>query len=492
MVVRRSTRPAAVRRLVVALLFLTLGGVGFAAFGLGQPAAVPKPVPRAKCGPGSLPETSIQGRVPKRDYTSGRAAKGYRCNTRLVAHQGTSGGFKTLRYTDRRGRTCAYYDSTLLVGRDVVNNLVTGDPLGVVVLDMTNPRKPQHTDTLLSPTMLSPHESLLVSQKRGLLMAEMGTAATLPGIFEIYDVKKDCRHPKKLATRLSSLFGHESGLSRDGKTYYASGTLAGLAAIDISDPRRPRTIYQDLNIQYHGMRLSDDGKTMYAAHIGEVGAAGIAGAGLHILDVSDIQERKPHPKIRILSDLRWRNASIPQVAEPFTRNGRKYVLEVDEFVDLFSLQGLSDLKHSPVGAARIIDVDDPRHPRVVSNIRLEVHQPDVHAGEQMKDPGGWFPAQGYAAHYCSLPTRKNPRLAACSMILSGLRVFDISDVRRPREVAYFNKPVVKQRKLTVFGNGAYAMSQPAWDVRRKTIWYTDTNSGFYVVKLTNGVQRLLR
>jgi hypothetical protein len=430
--------------------------------------------------------------VPKADYTSGRADRGYTCNTRQVSHQGTSGGFKTLRYTDSKGNTCAYYDSTLLVGRDVINNLLTGEPLGVVVLDMNNPKRPRMTDTLLSPTMLSPHESLLVHQGRGLLMAEMGTAATLPGVFEIYDVKSDCRHPKRLATRLSSLFGHESGLSRDGKTYYASGTAAGLAAIDISDPRRPRTIYQDFNVQYHGMRLSNDGRTMYAAHIGEAGPAGLTGAGLRILDVSDIQKRRPRPEVKVLSDLRWKNPSIPQVAEPFTQDGHEYVLEVDEFVDLFTARGLSNPKESPVGAARIINVDDPRHPFVVSNIRLEVHQPKAHSdGPQRQDPGAWFPAQGYAAHYCSMPKRDEPKLAACSMILSGLRVFDISDVRHPREVAYFNKPVVRSKKLTLFGNGGYAMSQPAWDIKRNSIWYTDTNSGFYVVKLTNGVQRLL-
>lgn len=491
MVVPRASRAAAVRRLVVVLAFVTAAGVGFAASGLGVPDPGAKAVPRADCGPGSLPETSIQGRVPQADYMSGRAAKGYRCNTQLVSHQGTSGGFKTLRYTDRRGNTCAYYDSTLLVGRDVINNLLTGEPLGIVVLDMNNPKRPRMTDTLVSPTMLSPHESLLVHQGRGLLMAEMGTAATLPGVFEIYDVKNDCRHPERLATSLSSLFGHESGLSRDGRTYYASGTAAGLAAIDISDPRRPRTIYHDGNVQYHGLRLSDDGRTMYAAHVGELSGGGLTGAGLRILDVSDIQERRSNPEIKILSDLRWKNASIPQVAEPFTQGGHDYVLEVDEYVDLFSVRGLSDIDSAPVGAARIINVDDPKHPRVVSNIRLAVHQPDVHSGKQMQDPGAWFPAQGYAAHYCSLPRRDDPKIAACSMILSGLRVFDISDVRHPREVAYFNKPVVASKKLTLFGNGAYAMSQPAWDIKRRSIWYTDTNSGFYVVRLTNGVQSLL-
>jgi len=473
------------------LAVLLAAGVAWTASGLGAPEPGPKAVPRAKCGPGSLPETSIQGRVPKADYSSGRADKGYRCNTRLVSHQGTSGGFKTLRYTDKKGNTCAYYDSTLLVGRDVVNNLLTGDPLGVVVLDMNNPRKPRMTDTLVSPTMLSPHESLLVHQKRGLLIAEMGTAVTLPGVLEIYDVKSDCRHPKRLSTRVSSLFGHESGLSRDGKTYYASGTVAGFAAIDISNPRKPRTLHQELNVQYHGMRLSNDDRTLYAAHVGEVSPVGLTGGGLRIIDVSEIQARKPDPEVKILSQMTWPSLSIPQVAEPFTRNGHQYLLEVDEFVDLFSARGLSNLRKSPVGAARIINVDDPRHPRVVSNIRLAVHQPANRDDAQFSDPGAWFPAQGYAAHYCSMPTRHSPKIAGCSMILSGLRLFDISDVRHPREVAYFNKPVTRSRKLTVFGNGAYAMSQPAWDVKNDSVWYTDTNSGFYVVKLTNGVQRLL-
>jgi hypothetical protein len=491
MVALRSSRPAALRRLVVVLAVLLTAGVGWAASGLGGSEPEAAAVPRAKCGQGSLPETSIQGRVPRSDYASGRAARGYRCNTRQVAHQGSSGGFKTLRYTDSQGNTCAYYDSTLLVGRDIVSNLLSGDGLGVVVLDMNDPTRPRRTTTLATPNMLTPHESLLLNERRGLLVAEMGTAVTLPGILEIYDVKTDCRHPRRLSTTLSSLFGHESGFAPDGKTFYASGTAAGFAAIDISNPREPRTIFQRLGVQYHGMRLSNDGRTLYAAHIGEPGPAGLTGAGLRILDVSDIQDRAPNPKVPTLSSLTWDNVSIPQVAEPFTRDGHKYLLEVDEFVDLFSARGLSNMQESPVGAARIINVDDPRRPRIVSNIRLAVHQPEAHAGEQLKDPGAWFPAQGYAAHYCGMPTRRNPRIAGCSMILSGLRLFDIRDVKHPREVAYFNKPVTKPTKLTVLADGAYAMSQPAWDVENNSVWYTDTNSGFYIVRLTNGVQKLL-
>ncbi|MBO9520906.1 MAG: hypothetical protein J7518_05155 [Nocardioidaceae bacterium] len=460
--------------------------------GAGVPAAAP-PVPRAHCGPGSLPETSTQGRVPKADYTSGRVARGYRCNTAQVSHQGSSGGFKTLRYTDANGHTCAFYDSTLTLPRDVIANVLSKDGLGVVVLDMTDPAHPRRTANLATPGMLSPHESLLVNARRGLLVGVTGTAATAPGILDVYDVKQDCRRPRLRSSTLSGLFGHESGFSPDGLTYYVAGAAGGtLVAVDLTRPRRPRIVAKQGGVVYHGVRLSADGRTMYVAHIGSPSAGGITGGGLRILDVSGIQDRRPGAKFKILSTLHWRNVSIPQVAEPFTRNGHRYVLEVDEFVDLFSFKGLANLTTAPVGAARIIDVQDPRHPRVVSDIRLTVHQPDQRYGPQKRDPGASFVAQGYAAHYCGMPTRTNPKIAGCSMILSGLRLFDIRDVRHPKEVGYFNKPVRKNTRLALIPTfGAYAMSQPAWDVRRNEVWYTDANSGFYVVRLTNGVQRLL-
>lgn len=58
----------------------------------------------------------------------------------------------------------------------------------------------------------------------------------------------------------------------------------------------------------------------------------------------------------------------------------------------------------------------------------------------------------------------------------GLRVFDIRNPKKPREVAYFDAPV----------NGkSGALSSPAFVPERREIWYTDGNSGFYAVRLTN-------
>jgi hypothetical protein len=488
-----NKRASRVRRLaVVAVTVLAVGAGVMAAAGLGAGSAFPPATPAATCGPGALPETSIQGRVPRADYDSGRVLKGYQCNTEQISHQGTSGGFKVLRYIDAQGNTCAFYDSTLLFPRDLLANLTKG--LGVIVLDMNDPANPRKTAALASLAMLTPHESLLLNEKRGLLVAETGTAATEPGIVDIYDVKTDCQHPRKLSTSLQGVLGHESGFSPDGMTFYTSSATASFVALDVSNPKRPRRIFTQLGILYHGLRLSDDGRTMYVANLGKPSLGGITGGGLTILDVSQIQDRVPKPKVSVLSSLTWPEHSIPQVAEPFTSKGHHYVLEVDEYIDLFSVKAITNIPHSPVGAARIINVDDPRHPRIVSNIRLAVHQPENRTPEQTRDPGAGFPAQGYAAHYCSMPTRDNPKIAGCSMIVSGLRLFDIRDVAKPKEVGYFNRPSKVGKPLVILppAAGAYAMSQPTWDVGGGAVWYSDANSGFYAVKLTNGVQKLLR
>lgn len=114
-----------------------------------------------------------------------------------------------------------------------------------------------------------------------------------------------------------------------------------------------------------------------------------------------------------------------------------------------------------------------------------MHNPE-HRAEIANDPGAQLPIQGYAGHYCNLPTRVDPDVVACSMIMSGLRVFDIRDVHHPREIAYFNAPV-QPRITPVFEASDWAMSSPAFVPERKEIWYTDGYSGFYVVRVTNGV-----
>lgn len=420
--------------------------------------------PQVKCARGSREEPGVQGRVP-----AGSANQGLWCNVKLISHQGKSGGFKTLGYVDDRGRRCAFYDTALLFPINAFK--LDSTSLGVAVLDMSNPRKPVQTDTLTQPPMMSPHESLSLNSRRGLLAAVLGNPTTYPGLVSIYDVSKDCRHPVLQSTLPVARLGHESGFAPDGRTFYATGTAyQAITAVDVTEPKTPHAIWHG-NVQSHGMSLSDDGNRAYLAD---------TDGNMVILDTSEIQARKPDPQAREVSRLTWDKASIPQNAIPFTKRGRPYVLEFDEYTA--GTTGGGD--NNSVGAARIIDISDETHPRVVSNLRLQVNQPAEHQAAE-NDPGAMSPVQGYAAHYCNLPTRVDPKVVACSFILSGLRVFDISKLRAPKEIAYFVAPT-----KPVFENGFqasnFAMSQPAFAPRRQ-IWFTDGASGFYNVRVNKKV-----
>jgi hypothetical protein len=437
-----------------------------------RPVLAPAPAltaaPAASCGTGSHPLVGEQGRVPGTAVKSAAAARGWTCNLSEVAHYPTPGGFRVWRYTDPAGHVCAFYDTSFVAPANIIS-IAGGPSLGVVVLDVSNPARPRHTATLTSLAMLAPHESLNLNTRRGLLAAEVGNGLTLPGTMSVYDVRQDCRHPH-LLSQLVVPTGHESGFSPDGRTFWAAGGAGYISAIDLSDPKHPHTIWRGAYYS-HGLNLSADGNTPYQTDP--------INGNLGLIDVSQIQARVAHPKVHDISRITWNPVSIPQNTVPFTSHGHHYLLEFDEFAFRFNPVTINDAP----GAARIINIDDPRHPRITSNLRLAVQMRAAHIKADL-DPST-LPTQvfGYGMHYCSVPRVVNPQIVACTAINSGLRVFNIADPAHPREVAYFVSPPKAGHLLNLLP-GDLALSQPAFDPARHEIYYTDASSGFYVLHLT--------
>ena len=421
----------------------------------------------------------------------------FTCNADLVASHNSTGGFKVHRYVDDAGNVCAFYDSTLVFPLDLADQISEG--AGVVVLDMAESEAPVQTTTLTSPAMLSPHESLVLNEERGLLAAVLGNPSTFPGQVDIYDVATDCRDPQLLSSSPVGFLGHESGMAPDGMTMYASSLFTStIAAIDISDPTLPRTLYVG-NFNSHGVTVSPDGTRVYLTPFRELdptlgpldGVDGDFDGGLIVLDTTSIQERDPLPQPTVVSTLQWPDVSIPQSALPVTYDGVPHLMEVDEFTDGFDPLKLAAGDNGLPGAARIISLADETAPQVVANVRLAVHDPAVRDAAGVEDdPGGSTLYKGYAAHYCQVDRTDDPRLLACSMIQSGLRVFDVRDPRDVREVAYVNVPGVPGTPPLNPEGSAFAMSQPAFDLDNDEVWFSDTASGFHVVRLAEDVLSL--
>jgi hypothetical protein len=448
----------------------------FAVPAAAQTGAFEGPVPRAVCGAGSRPEPALQGEVTKADRISGRSAHGYTCNLALVGTYGPKQGFEGAAWQLAWYGDCAYYN-TAVAG--------TQKRRGTVVVDVRDPARPRFSTNLTTIGMLDPWESLKANGRRGLL-ASVYTA----GSFDVYDVRKDCAHPKLAASASVDALGHEGLWSPDGRTYYSTGFTAGtVTAIDVSNPEAPRTLTTFVpRATIHGFGISPDGKRMYLAHVNEdylqpvlTGRRSLTDDnGLGIYDVSEIQERRPDPQVRRLGQVNWMDGSIGQHALPFTLRGHRYVAFVDEFGH---------------GGPRIIDVNDERHPRVVSKLKLQIQMPDHAALAQSETErpgaenggGGGVLKGGYNSHYCNVDSAVNPTILACSNFQSGLRVFDIRRPRHPREIAYYNAGGDGTKMPASFGGtySGYASAQPRIIRERGEIWFTDQDRGLMVVRFTN-------
>lgn len=420
-----GTAAAAMMMAVGAAAALTLTGSASAA-GADTPADAVLP---ARCGPGSAPETGLQGQVPLADRTSGRSQQAYQCNLELVGqHQGQGSATVSASY----GR-CQYL-GTIFTGQATAANR------GVNVVDLADPARPVLSDSLVSPaTVGGTWETLKVNEERGLLGAISVGLLNGGVFFSVYDVKTDCAHPRLLNSVLGTsltmpmpIIGHEAGWSPDGRTYWATGVVGGtIAAVDVDNPAHPKVAYLGVTgLSNHGVSVSPDGNRIYVART--------IPAGISIFDSSDIQKRKLFPQLRRIADLDFSDGAVTQHAIPFTRNGVPYLVTADEF-------GSSGL--------RVIDISDERNPRIVRQIRLEINRPEhVDARARDTSQNGVF---GYESHYCTLDRLTDPTALACGWVQSGIRVFDIRDLTQPKEIAYFNPPG-QVGKRTQLVNSAHA------------------------------------
>ena len=303
----------------------------------------------------------------------------------------------------------------------------------------------------------------------------------------MYDVR-DCRSPRLLnsvaSTHLgipANVLGHEGAFSPDGRTYWATGGPGGvITAIDVSDPALPRVLFSgSIGVINHGLSLSPDGRTLYLSTIEP--------EGLSVVDVHGIQDREPAGMPRVLGTLTWTDGGNGQHSVPVTWKGRPYLVFVDEM---------------KAGAVRIIDVADVTRPRIVRRLKLQVH---LDPGRVSADVTG-SKLFGYEAHYCSVDRPQDPTALACSYFNSGVRVFDVRDPLRPKEIAYYNPPAQVGRGPALPGSehaqGVATGSPGGWGadltadwcsspprfVGRDQLWVTCQDSGFLALRFTNGVR----
>lgn len=442
----------------ISLAALSACGGGSDASSSDDALAAPLTVPKvAACATGDVPETALQGQVPAAIRAAG--FKGFNCNLSLLGqHQGEGGNWSAATFTDPAGRTCAYHATGSPTFVDPRTGLVSPIPgrahPGVPVVDITNPAQPVRTMSLTTTAMLDPWESLRVNASRQILTAINGANAFGGPEFDIYDLSGDCRNPQLLASvsvgtgtdgspplTTGAPVGHEGGISPDGLTYYIGDARRRYIAIDISNTTKPKVIAA-FEGGAHGLSVSTDGTRLYGVVGGPGGAVDPAsGNGFYVLDTSEVQARKPQAQIKVISRTSFPDGSVAQHTIPIKVAGKPYIVMVDEggsagLLSATTIRTSCNAGLSPFPMARLYDISDETKPQPVSKLMLETH--DVKNCDQTAADSTGLSLFTYGSHYCSVDNRENATALACSYFNSGIRVFDIRNPARPKEIAYYN------------------------------------------------------
>src|SRR3954463_10532260 len=439
----------------------------------------------AQCGPNDKPETGLQGQVPMADRVSGRSVEGYNCNLTEVGYLPSSSFANFDTY-----KNCAYYSDTI--------GAVNAEG-GTVVVDVSDPRKPVQTAYLTAKAAANAGESLRVNIRRGLLVADRYYLAN--GIsnvddpeanrsLSVYDISKDCRHPRLLADAIMpSALGHEGCFQPDGMVYYMASTN-NITPIDLSDPSHPKQLSEPQDLGIHGCSTSEDGNRGYLADIGV--------HRLAIADTSEVQARKPNAQIKVIGELPTPGNDGQQSTILLFYGDHPYMLDWSEYAALATPCAARPDRETNFGYPLIVDIGDERNPKVTSKIFNEVTLPE-NCGAVSGDSAS-FPSNGltkgdvfglvgsrvflYDSHYCSVDRTHDPTIAACATFGSGIRVYDIRDPRAPKEMAYFN-PGTTDSPAGAIANAT--VGRPVIRSDLGQIWFADIAKGFHVVQFRAGV-----
>jgi hypothetical protein len=445
------------------------------------------------CGPDARPETGLQGAVPKADQRSGQSRPGYRCNLRLVGQNtiGARGANMQLAWYE----DCAYVG---IIGTREFNPASANPAVeGIGVIDASDPAHPEHVQTIISPVGRNQHEGLEVNAKRGMLVAEVGGISAR--YIEIYDVSEDCRHPVLKATYDSgkNTF-HGLKISDDGTTIYATdGIGQGTASkplhiIDVTDMSNPRLVKTwgpgDEGGEFHlihDLDLSVDGTRAYLGaapantSISGLGATAVSegniGPTVVTLDTTDIVEHAPEPDLDVVSTVKTPN--FGHTIQRATIGGKPYMIASGESPFATGL-------NCPWAWGYLIDMSDERAPQVMSQLKLEVNQPQNCAAANADNVT-------YSIHYVGVDDERNTTKVFYTYYGAGLRVFDVRDPAHPTEIAYYHPPAQPDTVLDpLIGTLGGDAQTPDWDSATSVVRYRPETGQIWVATIGGGLSIL--
>jgi hypothetical protein len=355
---------------------------------------------------------------------------------------------------------------------------------GWTIMDVTDPAKPQVLKFVPGPEntwsiQMDLHDNIMITGLEQ-VSRRWGGDPSKPHDegFLIWDIK-DPINPKKLGQWKTGGRGtHRNGYP-GGRYVFAAAALPGyqdelLVIVDIQDPAKPVEVARwsapgqhvaagekpEDGMQVHGPPIVD-GNRLYLDY---------GGAGMYILDISDIRKPTPIGHLDLTPPF---DGGIP-VHSILPIKSRNLVWLNSEAIAEDCREGL--------GQASLVDISNEKQPRLLSIMPIPVPPPGAPYADFCAKGARFGPHN--INHLQHLPdVEKQGALMYLTYFNAGLRVFDISNARLPKEVGYFIPPDPVKR----YGPVPDKLVEQTEDVlvdRRGYVYITNKNQGMWILRYT--------
>jgi hypothetical protein len=357
---------------------------------------------------------------------------------------------------------------------------------GWSIVDVTDPANPRYVkfipyetdDKSIITSQVTLHDNLMITSLNSFTPQKNPLPAVL-----FWDIS-DPENPKQVGSWMGGVTGAHRNSYPGGKYAYLSTSYPGftgniMVILDVSDPAHPKDIGKwwqpgqkdgEPALPYpegfHGpVNVSPDGKWASLPYTPDVVN----------LDLTDPTNPKLIGKLHI--------------TEPFAKVGIQSVHTVLPLWDRNLLYVSSEAQKEKCqddgfNFAGLIDNANPAHPRLISVFPTPVPPADA-PYKDFCDKGGRFGPHNTSQEIHNPAIEQPGKLIDVAWFNAGLRIFDISDPRLPKEVGYFMPP---ERADMPSQSGAHA-SDINWSEElavdaRGNIFMNDDKWGLFVLRYT--------
>lgn len=377
---------------------------------------------------------------------------------------------------------------------------------GWSIIDVTDPTHPQVRNFIPGPKdtwtlQIDLHDHTMITSLEKIFPNFGGTPdmAFETGIY-IWDIE-DPINPKCLSQFNTGGTGTHRNLCPGGKYVHLAAGMPGFhgniyVIVDISDKTNPREAgrwwvpgqredernsaktHQDKTLPHtHGFCCgSGEHVSLHGPPyvVDDLVYLPYGAAGMIILDISDVTHPKP------LGSLNF----SPPFHSLFGVHG---VLPIPARGIAFANSEDVSYGKGPAHHASIIDISDPNKPWLVS-LFPEPIPPEGVTYTDFSTRGGWCGPHNINHHQHHPDVEKQGNLFYIAHFNAGLRIYDVSNIKLPREVGYFLPPEPSRRYGPMPEGKLVLQTEDVVVDRRGYIYISDKNQGLWILRYNVNVR----